>query len=207
MRTRRDRENVTRVTRAVNVSNYRGARLLWLRIDARRYYFVVGWYKVGRYPAKRRICLFISKRSIGWRADAVAVVRYSLGRYMYSFRSTRQAAVLLKWDEDEGSARDMAIIIWRVSTAGLSVWGIGNTVSIHNSSTSVAYTEIHVQRWWFCLSYLTNCTSGSPRSNSSNAACGTSRTQIPTLRRCYNYYCKRLLSLPSVHRFMPAANR
>eukprot|EP00904_Undaria_pinnatifida_P008988 jgi/Undpi1/5219/HiC_scaffold_2.g00501.m1 len=45
-----------------------------------------------------------------------------VGRYLLPFESTSTAPVHLKWDDDEGSARPMAMIIWELSDGVLSIW-------------------------------------------------------------------------------------
>lgn len=51
--------------------------------------------------------------------------------------------MMLKWDDDEGSARDITIDIFSVSNGVVSLWGMGANVSIHRS-TPIAYNETRV---------------------------------------------------------------
>ena len=53
-----------------------------------------------------------------------------LGRYLFPFISTGPGPLLVKWDEDEGDAREMTMIIYEDLNWELSIWAIGTSVSI-----------------------------------------------------------------------------
>lgn len=65
---------------------------------------------------------------------------------MFEFVSSSEDFILLKWDDDEGSARDMEIAIWARTGDSLSLWRMAENVSIH-VSTFIVYNEMHLQRW------------------------------------------------------------
>lgn len=83
---------------------------------------------------------------IGWRDVVLVVLLYFFGRYLFPFFSTSTAPVLLKWDDDEGAARNMLMVLYEVASNGLVVRSVGEIVSIHRS-TSIAFNEMHVNRW------------------------------------------------------------
>eukprot|EP00904_Undaria_pinnatifida_P008994 jgi/Undpi1/5224/HiC_scaffold_2.g00506.m1 len=66
-------------------------------------------------------------------------------RYLLAFDSTSSSPIHLKWDDDEGSARPMAMFIWSLSNGAPSFWSFGlpdpgsATISIDTPGDSQRY--------------------------------------------------------------------
>lgn len=54
----------------------------------------------------------------------------SFGRYLFPFTSTSDSDVLIKWDDDEGTAREVTIVIWEETVPDeIGIWGQATSVS------------------------------------------------------------------------------